>query len=255
DARGAAWANELAGHPGVTRYGLDGDVPREGAYVIGRGLRLHERGIELQIDSSWGQATLHSRLLGRFNAYNLMAALAAVLHGGFTLQQAVAALGEAHTVPGRMEAFRGTASPALVVVDYAHTPGALAAALSAARAHTAQALWCVFGCGGDRDRGKRPLMGQAAAEGADQVIVTDDNPRSEDPAAIVAEIRSGMAGSAAVRIIHSRSDAIAAAVRGAGPGDTVLVAGKGHEDYQIYGTERRHYSDRAYVAQLLGAAA
>lgn len=255
DVRGAAWADELAGHPGITRYGLDGGVPREGAYVIGRGLRLHERGIELQIDSSWGQATLHSRLLGRFNAYNLLAALASVLHGGFTLQQAVAALGEASTVPGRMEAFRGPASPALVVVDYAHTPGALAAALSAARAHTAQALWCVFGCGGDRDRGKRPLMGRAAAEGADRVVVTDDNPRSEDPAAIVAEIRAGMSGAAAVRVIHSRTEAIAAAVQGAGPGDTVLVAGKGHEDYQIYGAERRHYSDRAYVAQLLGAAA
>ena len=154
-----------------------------------------------------------------------------------------------------MEAFRGAASPALVVVDYAHTPGALAAALSAARAHTANTLWCVFGCGGDRDRGKRPLMGQAAAEGADQVIVTDDNPRSEEPAAIVAEIRAGMSGKAAVRVIHSRTEAIAAAVQSAGPGDTVLVAGKGHEDYQIYGAERRHYSDRAYVAQLLGAAA
>ncbi|HSW13699.1 MAG TPA: UDP-N-acetylmuramoyl-L-alanyl-D-glutamate--2,6-diaminopimelate ligase [Solimonas sp.] len=255
DARGAAWADELEGQHAVTRYGLDGEQPTQGAYVIGRGLRLHERGIELQVDSSWGSATLHSRLLGRFNACNLLAALAAVLHAGFTLEQAVAALAEAVTVPGRMEAFRGAASPALVVVDYAHTPGALAAALAAARAHTPGTLWCVFGCGGDRDRGKRPLMGAAAAAHADRVIVTDDNPRSEDPAAIIAEIRAGMPAENNIRVIHSRTEAIGAAVREAGAGDTVLVAGKGHEDYQIYGAERRHYSDRAHVAQILGSAA
>jgi len=252
DAHGEDWARDLAARHAVVRYGLDGEPPATGAYVIGRGLRLHEGGIELQVDSSWGAATLSSRLLGRFNAYNLLAALAAVLQAGHTLQQAVAALAEAVTVPGRMEAFRGPAYPALAVVDYAHTPGALAAALQAARAHTPGTLTCVFGCGGDRDRGKRPLMGAAAAQQADRVILTDDNPRSEAPAAIVAEIRAGMPADASVRVIHSRTEAIAAALRDSAPGDTVLIAGKGHEDYQIYGGERRHYSDRAYVAQILG---
>ena len=252
DARGAQWAAELAPTHHVTRYGLDGELPADGSYVIGRELRLHEGGIELQVDSSWGRATLRSRLLGRFNAYNLLATLAAVLHAGFTLEQAIAALGESVTVPGRMEAYRGPAAEALVVVDYAHTPGALAQVLSAARAHTPGLLWCVFGCGGDRDRGKRPLMGAAAAKHADRLIVTDDNPRGESPESIVAAILDGIGERNAVRVIHDRAEAIATAVREARAGDTVVIAGKGHEDYQIHGRERRHFSDREQAARHVG---
>jgi UDP-N-acetylmuramoyl-L-alanyl-D-glutamate--2,6-diaminopimelate ligase len=140
------------------------------------------------------------------------------------------------------------------VVDYAHTPQALAQVLHAVRAHCRGKMWCVFGCGGDRDRGKRPLMGAAVALAADRAIVTDDNPRSEDPRAIVNEILAGMGagGRAATRVIHDRARAIEAAVREAGPDDVVVVAGKGHEDYQLYGRERRAFSDRAFVAQLVG---
>jgi UDP-N-acetylmuramoyl-L-alanyl-D-glutamate--2,6-diaminopimelate ligase len=142
------------------------------------------------------------------------------------------------------------------VVDYAHTPQALEQVLKALRAHTPGRLICVFGCGGDRDRGKRPLMGAVAAAQADTLIVTDDNPRSETPEAIVKDILAGVPSGSrgAVRVIHDRAEAIDVAVGEAGSDDVVLVAGKGHEDYQIYGSEVRSFSDRAFVSQLVGAA-
>jgi UDP-N-acetylmuramoyl-L-alanyl-D-glutamate--2,6-diaminopimelate ligase len=141
-----------------------------------------------------------------------------------------------------------------VVVDYAHTPDALSKALSAAREHCEGALWCVFGCGGDRDAGKRPVMGAIADELADQIIVTDDNPRSEDPQAITQDIVRGIKSRTA-RIIHDRGAAIAAALKEAQAIDLVLIAGKGHEDYQIYGDTRRSFSDRDEALRYLGAAA
>jgi UDP-N-acetylmuramoyl-L-alanyl-D-glutamate--2,6-diaminopimelate ligase len=141
-----------------------------------------------------------------------------------------------------------------VLVDYAHTPDALAKALGAAREHCAGVLWCVFGCGGDRDSGKRPVMGTVADELADQIIVTDDNPRSEDPQAITAGILSGIKHRRA-RVIHDRREAIATALKEAQAIDVVLIAGKGHEDYQIYGETRRSFSDRIEAERLLGAAA
>jgi UDP-N-acetylmuramoyl-L-alanyl-D-glutamate--2,6-diaminopimelate ligase len=142
----------------------------------------------------------------------------------------------------------------LAVIDYAHTPDALAKALTALREHCRGALWCVFGCGGDRDPGKRPLMGAVADDLADQIIVTDDNPRSENPQAIVRAITGGIDVHSA-RIIHDRGEAIATALREAGPADVVLIAGKGHEDYQIYGATRRSFSDRREALRYLGAAA
>jgi UDP-N-acetylmuramoyl-L-alanyl-D-glutamate--2,6-diaminopimelate ligase len=142
----------------------------------------------------------------------------------------------------------------MAVVDYAHTPDALAKALGALREHCAGALWCVFGCGGDRDPGKRAIMGAVADELADRIIVTDDNPRSENPQAITRAIASGIK-SKALRIIHDRGEAIATALKEAAPPDVVLIAGKGHEDYQIYGETRRSFSDRREAQRYLGAAA
>ncbi len=263
DATGAAWLQEfsrLTSHASrLTAYGLDGDAPTQGRHVLGRKLELHGAGLRLDIETSWGTAKLDSQLLGRFNAYNLLAALAVLLNKGHALMDAVAALAQARTVPGRIEGFRGPAAAPLVVVDYAHTPQALEAILKAVRAHTAGQLWCVFGCGGDRDRGKRPLMGAAAAKFADRLIVTDDNPRGESPQAIVAEILAGIPHltphASPLTVEHDRAAAITAAVRGAAREDVVVVAGKGHEDYQIYGSDRRDFSDRAYVAQLVGVAA
>ncbi len=256
DAHGAAWAHALAAAHPVILYGFD-NVPFSANIRSLRGerLELHPGGLRMNVHTSWGNARLESRLLGRFNAYNLLAALAVLLARDKRLDAAVAALAESTTVPGRIEGFRGKRAAPLVVVDYAHTPQALAQVLDALRAHTTGRLICVFGCGGDRDRGKRPLMGAAAGARADALIVTDDNPRGEAPEAIVDEILAGLHFGASPRVIHDRALAIETAVREAGPDDVVLVAGKGHEDYQIYGDERRHFSDRAFVAKLLGTEA
>ena len=151
-----------------------------------------------------------------------------------------------------METLGGGQAP-LAVVDYAHTPDALRKALTAARAHARGRLVVVFGCGGDRDPGKRPLMGGIAAELADDIVITDDNPRSESPAAITAGIVAGIPAGHPYRIEHDRGRAIREAIIDAGKDDVVLVAGKGHEDYQIYGGERRAFSDQKAVAGALAA--
>ena len=251
DEHGRRWA--VAFESKAVVFGVEGETPRAGRYVIARNLKLHDAGQSFGVATSWGEARLESRLLGRFNCYNLSAALAVVLVQGAPLGDAVRALAQASTVPGRIEGYRGPKAKPLVVVDYAHTPEALEQILKAVRAHTRKNLWCVFGCGGDRDRGKRPLMAAAAAQYADQLIITDDNPRSEKPEAIVAEIQAGLPPGYLARVIHDRAQAIGVAVHGADEGDVVVVAGKGHEDYQIYGTETRAFSDRAHVAELVGA--
>jgi UDP-N-acetylmuramoyl-L-alanyl-D-glutamate--2,6-diaminopimelate ligase len=253
DFHGREWSAQLraTGRIGqVLRYGLDA-----GAELAARNVTLAPTGIGFDVQAPQGAGRIDSRLLGRFNVYNLLAALGALLARDVPLDRACAALAQAATVPGRIEGFRGPAAKPLVVVDYAHTPQALAQILHAIRAHCRGKMWCVFGCGGDRDRGKRPLMGAAAARAADHLIVTDDNPRSEDPRIIVGEIMTGLtAAGGTARIVHDRAEAIRTAVGEAGPDDVVVVAGKGHEDYQIYGTQRRSFSDRAFVAELTGAA-
>jgi UDP-N-acetylmuramoyl-L-alanyl-D-glutamate--2,6-diaminopimelate ligase len=250
DFHGREWSAQLLNDrrvPQVLRYGLDAGVE-----LAARRVALAAGGIGFEVQSPQGAARIDSRLLGRFNVYNLLAALGALLARGIALEPACRALSAAQTVPGRIEGFRGPRARPLVVVDYAHTPQALAQVLHAVRAHCAGKMWCVFGCGGDRDRGKRPLMGAAAAQSADHVIVTDDNPRSEDPAAIVREIQAGFPQGFSAPVVHDRARAIETAVAQAGPDDVVVVAGKGHEDYQLYGAERRSFSDRAFVARLVG---
>jgi len=142
-----------------------------------------------------------------------------------------------------------------VVVDYAHTPDALEKALTAARLHCHGKLWCVFGCGGDRDKGKRPLMGGVAEQYADRVVITDDNPRSEAPLAIINDIQAGLLDAGRAIVIPGRAEAVTSAIMQADESDVVLVAGKGHEDYQIIGNRRLDYSDRTTVAALLGVLA
>ncbi|WP_428309878.1 UDP-N-acetylmuramoyl-L-alanyl-D-glutamate--2,6-diaminopimelate ligase [Hydrocarboniphaga sp.] len=255
DGFGLQWIAELSvgdARSRVITYGLDGEAATTPRWVIGRDLRLHGAGLSMRLDTHAGSAQLDARLLGRFNAYNLMAAAAVLLSADVSLSDTIAALAQTHTVPGRIEGFRGSKAAPLVVVDYAHTPQALEQILKALRAHTAGKLWCVFGCGGDRDRGKRPLMGAAAAAQADVLVVTDDNPRSESPEAITDEIRVGIPAQIRYRVIHDRAEAIRTAIAEAGADDVVVIAGKGHEDYQIVGNERRSFSDRAFVAELVG---
>jgi UDP-N-acetylmuramoyl-L-alanyl-D-glutamate--2,6-diaminopimelate ligase len=207
-------------------------------------------GLDITIDGSWGVATLHSRFIGDFNVENLLAALGALLGWNVPFHDALAALERCSPPPGRMETLTATGKP-LAIVDYAHTPDALEKLLGAARKHTSGKLICIFGCGGDRDPGKRPIMAAVAERLADQVIVTDDNPRTEDGDVIVADIVKGFTAPAHALIERDRAKAIAQGIALGRPGDVVLIAGKGHEDYQIVGTERRRFSDREVARAAL----
>ena len=193
-----------------------------------------------------GAAQFISPLVGEFNLENLLAASGAALHLGVPLESIISALAKFSGVPGRME--RVQASPGQdisVIVDYAHTPDSLENALRAARPFISGQLFCVFGCGGDRDRTKRPKMGRIAYELADRVVVTSDNPRTEDPQQILADVVAGIeADLGKEQVICDRAAAIQQAILSAQPGDGVLIAGKGHEDYQILGTEKIHFDDR-----------
>ncbi len=210
-------------------------------------------GLLIDVETSWGAARLDVPLIGDFNADNALTVLAVLLAWGIPLARAAAALESCRAAPGRMEAFGGRGGAPLAIVDYAHTPDALAKALRAARRHCRGRLRVVFGCGGDRDPGKRPMMGAIAAELADEAVVTDDNPRSEPPGKIVREILAGIPGAAAARVEHDRARAIRGALAQSGPEDVVLIAGKGHEEYQIYGGERRPFSDQGVVRAALEA--
>lgn len=207
-----------------------------------------DTGMTFQVEGSFGAARLHSRLVGEFNASNLLVALGILLSWGFSFRRSVAALECVSAPAGRMETFKAANGP-LVIVDYAHTPDALEKVLLAARAHARGKLALVFGCGGDRDVGKRPEMGAIASRLADRVVVTDDNPRNEDPDQIVAQIVAGMTTPATKE--RDRAAAIALAIEALGDGDVLVVAGKGHELYQTTAAGRQPFSDSQVVRDLL----
>jgi UDP-N-acetylmuramoyl-L-alanyl-D-glutamate--2,6-diaminopimelate ligase len=207
-------------------------------------------GLEIALEGSWGPALLRSRLIGDFNVDNLLTVLGVLLSNGMAFEQARGLLERCEAPPGRMQLVGGGNLP-VAIVDYAHTPDALDNALRAARAHCAGRLLCVFGCGGERDRGKRPQMGQVAEALADALYITDDNPRGEDPEQIVTEIMAGLKHPERAKVQHDRAAAIAAALGAAAAGDVVLIAGKGHEDYQLAGQERRAFSDVVQVRAAL----
>jgi len=220
--------------------------------VYGNLLEMSGQGLKLAVHSSWGTAQLDSTLIGRFNAANLLGSLAVLLVSGIALSDAVAALGMVQPVRGRMQRL-GDAQQPTVVVDYAHTPDALEKVLLALREVTLVSggrVVCVFGCGGDRDRGKRAMMGTVAEKFSDICIVTSDNPRSESPDAIIAEIVGGMNGKNH-QIIVERAAAIQRAIRLARRGDTVLIAGKGHEDYQEINGVKHPFNDVLVAQQAL----
>jgi len=193
-----------------------------------------------------------SPLLGDHNRENIAVALGVLVALRYFDESVWHALAEAPQVPGRLERCSSSDDDVTVFVDYAHTPDALARTLGTLRAVTPGNLWCVFGCGGDRDPGKRAVMGAMAAAGADRVVVTDDNPRSEDPALIAHAILSGVQPTGRPFVcIHDRAEAIAHAITSAAPGDTIVVAGKGHETHQIVGTDRRPFEDREHAVLAL----
>ncbi len=240
--------------------GLDRSRTRVLGYGVGQGdiaahaVDLSTRGLSLEIRTPWGAARLRSRLLGGFNVSNLLGSLGVLLASDVALDAAADALCEVEPVAGRMQLVRVPGRP-LVVVDYAHTPDALEKVLETLRelvGHDAGArLLCVFGCGGDRDPGKRPIMGEIATRLADFAIVTSDNPRSEDPLAIIEQVVAGARANHAVE--PDRAAAIARAVREAGPRDVVLVAGKGHERTQEIAGVRHPFDDVAVSRAALEA--
>ena len=219
-------------------------------WVIGRNLQFAVSGLRMDVMTPWGSGVLQCGLLGRFNASNLLATLASLCVSGLPFDEALRRLAATRTVPGRMERFDTRAGRPLVVVDYAHTAGALEAALRSLRAHCSGKLWCVFGAGGDRDHGKRPLMGAVAERFADKIVLTDDNPRTEDAHRIIEDIRAGLKRPAAVQVEHDRGHAIELALQHAGANDIVLIAGKGHETVQLVGNKAIPFSDRERVRTI-----
>lgn len=213
-------------------------------------LHLGNAGSTFRLVTPAGSEVVRLPLLGEFNVANALGAAACGFALGLSLATICERLTAAPQVPGRMEQL--LASPAVVLRDYAHTPDALERALAALRPLTPGRLLVVFGCGGDRDRGKRPVMGRIAATLADLAIVTSDNPRNEDPDLIIDEVEQGM-GAAPHQRFADRREAIAAAMAAARPGDTVLLAGKGHETYQVIGTEKVPFDEREIVQRLVGA--
>ena len=237
-------------------------VPVWGFAVKGRAdlqaehVRLSMNGTTFTAVTPAGDFTVESRLVGEHNVYNLLGAIGVALHAGATCDQVRKAVAALTNVPGRFERV-SAGQDFTVVVDYAHTEDALVRLLTAAQALKTHRIITVFGCGGDRDRGKRPKMGRAAVEYSDVVVLTSDNPRTEDPLAILHEVEAGVREALQARshveyhLIADRREAIMSAVRVARAGDIVLIAGKGHEDYQILGTKKVHFDDREVAREAI----
>lgn len=245
DAYGRLWLNEL--HPRLNVYAfgtqmhltVNQDIP----FIHAHHIESQPHGIKAEITTPWGEGILQTHLLGKFNLSNLLAVVTTLGILGLPLADILRHIKNLTSVPGRMQTLGGDEQKPLVVIDFAHTPDALAKTLQELRTHCQGELWCVFGCGGDRDKGKRPEMGKIAGKYADQVIITDDNPRSEDPIEITTQIRAGVPENTSVIIEHDRHRAIAHAIACADSRDVILIAGKGHETHQLIGTEKIPFSD------------
>jgi len=232
-------------------YGLESDEIKPDLY--GKIIMQGHKGIALKIEYQHESKILNSMLYGKFNASNLLASLGLLISWKISFARAVDLLERVVPVPGRMEPFMGNGPT--IIVDYAHTPGALAAALVAIREHlsgasTSGKIWVLFGCGGDRDKGKRQEMGAVAEQYADVVILTDDNPRGESAEEIVQQILLGMEQPDQVKVIHDRAEAIHYSYGEAGRDDIVLIAGKGHEEYQLVGNKKISFSDRTVAVSI-----
>jgi len=214
-------------------------------FVFVRSVVARNSGFKVGVSSAWGDAEFELHLAGEFNIANAVIVLAMLLRQGVPMDRACDVLASVSAPPGRMQRVAAGDGMPAVYIDYAHTPDALDVALRALRPHCTGELWCVFGCGGDRDTGKRPEMGTVADRSADRLVITNDNPRFEDPSKIIDAVVEGVTRADRATIIEDRAAAIAWAIAEAATDDVVLVAGKGHEDYQLVGSERRDFSDYA----------
>lgn len=247
DAAGREFLNRL---PGALAFCTEPVSGYRGRIIFAEKISCHQKGITVWVNGSYGRAVLSVPLIGLFNAENLLCALGIMLARGFVLADLERTVGCLRPVRGRMECFRKPGKPVLVV-DYAHTPDGLEKAISGLRAHGFKRIITVCGCGGDRDKGKRPIMGKIASLHSDRVFFTDDNPRTEDHLEILKMMVAGVPENTDYKIITDRENAIREAFAAAAPEDAVLVAGKGHEDYQIVGTVKHHYSDRETAVKIL----
>ncbi|MCV6637966.1 UDP-N-acetylmuramoyl-L-alanyl-D-glutamate--2,6-diaminopimelate ligase [Candidatus Albibeggiatoa sp. nov. NOAA] len=234
------------------RY-LTYSIMDEAADIYAKIVQQHQQGYTLHIHTPWGQGQVELNLFGQFNIRNVLAALSVVLNQGMTLDDALDAVQKLQAVAGRMQCLIESNQPT-IIIDYAHTPDALEKVLRASRQHCSGQLHCVFGCGGDRDKGKRPEMGQIAQQFADKVVITDDNPRHESSQAIIDDILSGcQLSDNNLQIVADRAQAIHTAIDQAQQQDIVVIAGKGHEDYQQVGDAFLHFSDEEQVREVFGA--
>ncbi len=247
DEAGRNIADDLASNVHCIRYGLNKTFNPD---VYGFNVELDQHGLSMQVSTPWGNGQLNAPVMGDFNASNLLAVLSVMLLQGIEFNEVLKRLTTIKSVVGRMQRFGSDNTP-LVIVDFAHTPDALKQALTSLRQHTENNLWCVFGCGGDRDKGKRPLMGRIAEDKADYIILTNDNPRSEAAAEIIKDIKSGIKNVTNVTIEQDRHAAINFAISQAKAGDVVLIAGKGHENYQIVGDTKYPFNDAEEVKHNL----
>ena len=246
-----AFGRELAEQEGESRL-ISYSLKDAAATLYCREATFDDDGVRAVLVTPQGEHMLRSRLLGRFNLSNMLAAVGTLLAMDYPLDEILKVTARLEGPVGRMQRLGGHTKP-LVVVDYAHTPDALEKVLEALRPHAQGQLSCLFGCGGDRDRGKRPLMAEIAERLADRVIVTDDNPRSENPQAIFNDIRPGFANLDTATFIAGRGDAIAQAIAEAGVDDVIVLAGKGHEDYQEINGQRHDFSDLLEAEKALAA--
>ncbi len=220
-------------------------------WILANNIKQDDSGLHAEIITPWGQGELLTTLIGQFNLSNLLAVLTTLCLLKIPFEKALYGISQLSAVPGRMERFGGENKP-LVIVDYSHTPDSLEKALKAIRLHCKGKLYCVFGCGGDRDRGKRPLMAKIAESYADYVTVTDDNPREEDPDQITYDIFQGFSHSDNIILQHDRSKAIQNVIQYAKPNDCILIAGKGAEMYQLIGDKKIPFNDAEEVISALG---
>ncbi|MEL0629407.1 UDP-N-acetylmuramoyl-L-alanyl-D-glutamate--2,6-diaminopimelate ligase [Psychromonas aquatilis] len=249
DPVGREW---LSQYPNAIAYGVQATNNKQ--YFKIEHVAYLAQGIVFDFNSSWGEGQIQAPFYGDFNVSNIAAVSCALLADGYSIAQIQTVLAQLTVVPGRMEQYFFEKQNLTFVVDYAHTPDALSNALNALQKHKDEQqgrIIAVFGCGGDRDKGKRAEMAKAAEQGADHVIIVDDNPRTEDAKAIVDDIKKGLTQADTATVIHDRKQALMHLLATANNGDIILVAGKGHEDYQIFGDKKVHYSDRECLSELI----
>lgn len=254
DVVGLKWANQLKNEDRLCIVSSNPNIDKQifaefTHYVSATNISFNQQGTMIEFDSNFGRGHIKSQLLGSFNVSNVLLSLATLLMLDYPLERLLRVSEKLSPVLGRMELFKSK-HMATTIVDYAHTPDALNKALNALSEHNQGEIWVVFGCGGDRDKGKRPLMAQESEKKAAHIIITNDNPRTEDPKQIINDIMTGFTHKKPI-IIADRAKAIEYAIKNANKDDLILIAGKGHEDYQIIGHDKIDYSDREQVQKWM----